>query len=367
MLWSLLAGQPLIIVGVTGPVSILSISIYTLTKAWDIPFIPFFAWAQIWAALMHIIMAMSNACDMLSWITRFSCEIFGVLIAVIYLYTGITDSVHAFTTKDATFEAGLWQLFVTLGMLRLALVLFNARQWLVFSSRIREIISDYGASIALIFWTGVVYFPRANLINIKNVETPNEFGTSNGRAWIADLSDLPIWAIFAAIIPGIIITILFFFDHNVSSIMAQASEFKLNKPSAFHWDYFVLGLIMFVTGILGIPPVNGLIPQAPLHVSSLLLTKYTTTEDAAGNTIRTHSIVGCLEQRYSNFFQAFFTGLMCFQPFLGLIALIPTAALSGLFLFMGIASFSGMCIVVEYVYCILLRVCTLVLYIYKLI
>jgi hypothetical protein len=45
-----------------------------------------------------------------------------------------------------------------------------------------------------------------------------------------------------AIGPGVILTILFFFDHNVSSILSQKREFHLKKPSAYHWDFFVIGI-----------------------------------------------------------------------------------------------------------------------------
>jgi hypothetical protein len=30
--------------------------------------------------------------------------------------------------------------------------------------------------------------------------------------------------------------------------MAQAPEFGLKKPSAFHWDFLVMGLLIFITG-----------------------------------------------------------------------------------------------------------------------
>lgn len=34
---------------------------------------------------MHLLLASFNACDLVSLVSRFSCEVFGVLIAVIYL------------------------------------------------------------------------------------------------------------------------------------------------------------------------------------------------------------------------------------------------------------------------------------------
>lgn len=341
---SLLFGQPLVIVGVTGPVSILTIAIYDISKSWGLNFLPFYAWSQIWAGIMLIIQAVWNHCDMVYWITRFSCEIFGVLIALLYIYNGLEGIAQAFVDKGT--ESGCFQMIVSLGMLWMSIKLSAAKKWVILDASIRQIIADYGPSMALIFWTGVVYFPGAKDVNIDILDVPNEFGTTNGRNWIVDMSDIETWGIFAAILPGFIICVLFFFDHNVSSLMCQSKEFNLKKPSAFHWDYFIVGLSLILTGILGIPPTNGLIPQAPLHTKSLIVYKEEKVEvenpETKEITIETKLATdGVYEQRASNLFTSLLIGLMCFRPFLQIISLVPVAALSGLFLFMGISSFDG--------------------------
>lgn len=76
---------------------------------------------------------------------------------------------------------------------------------------------------------------------------------------------------FSAIPFAILLTFLFYFDHNVSSLMCQLKEYPLTKPAAFHWDFLLLGITTGVAGIMGIPPPNGLIPQAPLHTDSLVV------------------------------------------------------------------------------------------------
>ena len=53
--------------------------------------------------------------------------------------------------------------------------------------------------------------------------------------------------------------------------MAQGSQFPLRKPPGFHYDFFILGITTFIAGLLGIPAPNGLIPQAPIHTTSLLV------------------------------------------------------------------------------------------------
>lgn len=171
----------------------------------------------------------------------------------------------------------------------------------------------------------------------KRLAVPESFSTTTGRSWFVDLTDLPGYAIAVAFLLGMVLTILFFFDHNVSSLLAQTPEMKLRKGSAYHWDFFIVGVCVFVTGILGIPPTNGLIPQAPLHVKALSIRK--DFFDDKGT--RFEKVVGVHEQRVSNFMQAFLCGLMCFQPFLDILGRIPVSVLSGLFLYMGIESFAG--------------------------
>ena len=53
--------------------------------------------------------------------------------------------------------------------------------------------------------------------------------------------------------------------------MAQGTAFPLRKPPGFHYDFFLLGITTFIAGLLGLPAPNGLIPQAPIHTTSLLI------------------------------------------------------------------------------------------------
>merc|ERR1719230_1741849 len=112
--------------------------------------------------------------------------------------------------------------------------------------------------------------------------------------------------------------------------MAQAPEFKLVKPPAYNWDFFVIGILIFICGILGIPFTNGLIPQAPLHVHALA-----TREMVAGADGLLHEqVVKVSEQRLSNFTHALVIGLCMTPPALKVLQKVPLAALSGLFLYM---------------------------------
>ncbi|KAH8052823.1 inorganic anion exchanger [Aureococcus anophagefferens] len=118
--------------------------------------------------------------------------------------------------------------------------------------------------------------------------------------------------------------------------MAQSKEFNLKKGSAYHLDFFVLGICIVCTGILGIPPCNGLIPQAPLHTKSLcVVSKVKRGSKTVDVVDRTY------EQRYTNLAQAAMTGVVCARPLIGVLGKIPNATLDGLFLFMALSSLPG--------------------------
>ena len=146
---------------------------------------------------------------------------------------------------------------------------------------------------------------------------------------------MPGWGVALALLPAIILTVLFFFDHNVSSILCQAPEFGLKKGSAYHWDFFVVGIQILITGLLGLPPVNGLIPQAPLHTDSLCEKAFKTEPDGR----KVEVVVKCHEQRVSNLAQAVLIGATLGG--IQIVGIIPIASLDGLFLYMGVASFAG--------------------------
>ena len=112
----------------------------------------------------------------------------------------------------------------------------------------------------------------------------------------------------------------------------------MKKPSAFHYDFFLFGVTTGISGVLGIPAPNGLIPQAPLHTESLLV------HDKNGKVKR------CIEQRFTNTLQGLMLLAMMARPFLVCLSKIPQAVLSGLFFIMGIQGLIGNIIICRIVW-----------------
>ncbi|MED6217027.1 putative boron transporter 2 [Stylosanthes scabra] len=86
--------------------------------------------------------------------------------------------------------------------------------------------------------------------------------------------NVPVMYIIGAFIPATMIAVLYYFDHSVASQLAQQKEFNLRKPPSFHYDLLLLGFMVILCGLIGIPPSNGVIPQSPMHTKSLATLKH---------------------------------------------------------------------------------------------
>lgn len=86
MVFSILAAQPLTIVGVTGLISLFNFTIYDIIRIYDVSIYPqFMAWTGIWAAIFHWLVAVFNFCDYMRYVTDFSSESFGMYVGIIYI------------------------------------------------------------------------------------------------------------------------------------------------------------------------------------------------------------------------------------------------------------------------------------------
>jgi len=60
IVFGVLSGQPLCIVGVTGPISIFNYTVYDIIKPLDIDYFGFMFWVCIWSMIFHFIIALTN-------------------------------------------------------------------------------------------------------------------------------------------------------------------------------------------------------------------------------------------------------------------------------------------------------------------
>lgn len=346
VIFSLFSIQPLTILGVTGPFSVLAENIYNLCNdSFKIPFLPFMAWSLIHAGWMHYILAILNAHDWtMRYVTNFSAEIFSLLNSIIYFHKAVQELQRAHANLD--FAAFLYAIIGAVGTFVVALFLSTAENWKpLFHRYIRMGLAEYAAAISIIFFIGIPYAGELANIDKGTLTVSTTFRPTNPdrSVFFVKFWELNVSWIFAAIIPGAIITVLFFFDHEVSSIICTIDRYGCKKPGGFAIDIVLLGTTTALCGILGIPPANGLLPQAPLHSESLLHDEVeeVTVIGADGTEQQESRVVKRVyEQRWSAFLHSGAILVFISPPLQHVLGLTPTSVLAGLFLFMGEQSLS---------------------------
>ncbi|TQN75199.1 putative transporter, partial [Colletotrichum shisoi] len=346
VIFSLFSAQPLTILGVTGPFSVLAENIYTLCEnSFKIPFLPFMAWSLIHSGWMHYLLAIFNAHDYtMQYVTDFSADIFSLLNSVIYFYKAVRELQR--TKAVVSLAAFLYSIIGAAGTCMLAIFLSTAVSWKpLFHRYIRMGLTEYAAAISIVFFIGMPYVGDLAQLDHNRLEVSKTFRPSSPSRdyFFVEFWKLSIGWIFIAIIPGIIITVLFYFDHEISSIICTAKRYGVQKPGGYAWDVMLLGTTTIMCGILGIPPANGLLPQAPLHSESLMYTVYEdppASDSGPGDDPPAKPVLRVYEQRYSHFIQA--AGILLFisPPFQHVLGLTPTSVLAGLFMVMGYQSLS---------------------------
>lgn len=288
---------------------------------------------------MHWLLAIFNAHDWtMCYVTTFSADIFSLLNSIIYFHKAIQELQR--NQEAVSFAAFLYSIIGAIGTFLLAVFLSSANHWKpLFGKYIRMGLTEYAAAISIIFFIGVPHIGQLADLDSQTLTVQTSFRpTDPARSvFFVQFWKLPIEWIFLSMIPGAIITILFYFDHEISSIICTIEKYGTKKPGGFAWDIVLLGFTTAICGILGIPPANGLLPQAPLHSESLIHTvteTHTVTVDGEEK-VETKEVNRVYEQRWSPFLQAGGILLFVSPPFQHVLGLTPTSVLAGLFLFMG--------------------------------
>ncbi|KAI9881518.1 MAG: hypothetical protein M1830_000081 [Pleopsidium flavum] len=338
MVFSLLSAQPLTIVGITGLISLFNYTVYDIIDMYDVTLYPrFMVWTAIWAAIFHWLVAFWNLCDYMRYVTDFSSESFGMYVGIIYLIKGVEELVSEFTARDPI--DGFMSCLIAILYFGTIYALEAIGQSILFRPWFREILADYAYPIGTIFWVGFSHIPGPlKRTHISVLPITRAFYPTQPRAWLIDFWLLDVKWIFVALPFGFLLMLLFYYDHNVSSITAQAKQFPLKKPGGFHWDFFLLGCTTFAAGIIGIPLPNGLVPQAPVHTDSLTVYKTTlktikTEEGDHKKPVVTAEAV--VEQRVSHFLMGLaIIGTMT-GPLLVVLHTMPRAVFAGVFFVVG--------------------------------
>ncbi|KAI6682866.1 hypothetical protein NL676_028779 [Syzygium grande] len=303
---SLVGGQPLLILGVAEPTVLMYTFMFDFVKdrkhLGQKLFLAWTGWVCVWTALLLFLLAVLGACSIINRFTRLAGELFGLLIAMLFMQQAIRGVIEEFGVPEREnpnqaallpswrFGNGMFALVLSFGLLLTALKSRKARSWRYGTGWLRGFIADYGVPLMVLVWTAVSYIPVKDVPRgiPRRLFSPNPWSPGAYSNWtvVKEMLKVPPLYIVGAFIPATMIAVLYYFDHSVASQLAQQKEFNLKKPSSYHYDLLLLGFLTILCGLIGIPPSNGVIPQSPMHTKSLATLKHQLLRNKLTSTAR---------------------------------------------------------------------------------
>ncbi|XP_078345472.1 band 3 anion transport protein-like isoform X2 [Oculina patagonica] len=365
ILLALFAGQPMMIIGATGPILVFEQSIYEFCKAYDVEFLTWRCWIGFWVMIILFGVVALEGCFLIKYFTRFSEDIFELLISAIFIYEPIALLVKLFKknplnrkgsgkygSDDVKGEpnTALLSTILVLGTFFIAFYVRKIKTSHFLGKRTRRLVSDSGIVIAMLIMGVLDFFLEDKVITphvaINNPLTDGFIPTQYpNRGWFINPGgmnkSMSMGWIFAAIIPAVFVGILLFLETEMTGVLLAKKEHKLAKGPGFNLDMIVVGILSFGCSLLGLPWMCADTVRSASHVNALSI--YSTSH-APGE--KPH-IITVKEQRISNIIIHLLTGLsILLAPGLHLI---PIPIFFGVLLYLGIVSMYGLQMVDRFV------------------
>lgn len=336
IVFALFAGQPLIILGGTGPLLVFTGILWQLCRSLGIPFLETYTWVGLWTAVFTVLLAVTNASSLIRHFTRFTDEIFAALISLIFIVESVSRIVHYVNDARAgelAYDVAFLSLIMAFGTFAMAMLLARLRRSRYAVPQVREFLADFGPTMAIVLMLlfGML-FPD---VKPETLQIPDGFGTSSGRSWMVSLFNAPVWVWFAATGPALLASVLVFLDQNITARLVNSPDHHLRKGDGYHLDLSIVGVLIAACSLVGLPWLVAATVRSLNHVRALA----TVEDQLTSQGTRRNHIVQTHETRLTGLIVHLLIGLsLLLLPYL---QSVPEAVLYGLFLYMGIVSISG--------------------------
>ncbi|XP_042897181.1 electroneutral sodium bicarbonate exchanger 1 isoform X2 [Parasteatoda tepidariorum] len=379
--YSLTSGQPLTLLGVTGPVLAFESLVFEICELYSINYLPFRVWIGIWTSIYLFIFVAFNMASLVRYITRFTEEIFAFMVSCYFIYKAFKNLIligkkfpiitkytpynpmcicilqspvnFSINTEErcqylngisAPFGCSytptlyvpnifLMSIMLFSGTLCLILLLRKFKNMPYFRSKVRTVISEFSVLIAVIFMTG---FDLLAGFATPKLEVPDTFQPSwHEREWLVPFfGENAWWSALLAMLPALLLTLLIFMDQQITSVIVNRKENKLKKGRGYHLDLFIVTILIAVCSILGLPWFVAGTVLSMTHVNSLRIFCPGTAPGEKAH------FLGIREQRVTHFCIFVLVGISVFLT--KVLQLIPMPVFYGIFLFMGVTSLNGL-------------------------
>nr|XP_054597969.1 sodium bicarbonate transporter-like protein 11 isoform X1 [Nothobranchius furzeri] len=371
VIYSLCAGSPLVIPLTTAPLAIFISVIRGICDDYNLDFPAFYACIGLWNCLFLILGGIFNVSLLMKLFKRSTEEVIALFISIAFVVDAVKGTVkifhryyHSPTLANRSIEdfpqggdllggnrskAVLGSVFNTfpesfiqctrerpvlclllmLGTLWMGYTLYQFKRSPFLHAKVREVLSDCALPISVLLFSfiGSYLFSDIELPVFKVHDRP----IFN----VAPFERLSAMNVVSAMGLGFLLALLIFIDQNIVVSLTNASENRLLKGTAYHWDLMLSGLINILMSVLGLPWMHAAFPHSTLHVRQLAFVEQRVE---GGHLYET--IVQVKETRLTSLAANIFIGVSVLLLPLPL-QWIPKPVLYGLFLYIALTSIDG--------------------------
>merc|ERR1712106_313779 len=383
VIFALLSGCPLIIIGTTGPVLLYDEALYNFCKE-TLPkqFLYWRVCVGIWTFIISLVVAGFQGSTLVRYFTKFTKDIFAALVSLLFIYEALRKLFKIFKahplmgsvdycahysalapcinstdnnqelndTEDGPPQCGanpehrgpqpntaLLSMILMFGTFFIASFLRIFRNSQFLGRNARRALGDFGVPIAIVIMVLVAY--GAGDTYTEKLDVPEGLQVTNSavRGWFisplgTEDSPLAVWAMVAAILPAILLYLLLFMETHICELIMMEKT-KEEKGAGLHLDIVLLSLMNMACAFFGGPWICAATVRSVSHVSAL------TVLSTANSPGESPKVVGVRDQRVTATMVSILLGVsVALAP---ILKLVPFAVLFGVFLYMGVSGMNG--------------------------
>ncbi|XP_076857138.1 solute carrier family 4 member 1b (Diego blood group) isoform X2 [Brachyhypopomus gauderio] len=373
IVFCLLAAQPVLVIGFSGPLLVFEEAFYGFCQAQDVEYLVGRVWIGMWLMVIVVVTVAIEGSFLVRFISRFTQEIFSILISLIFIYEtfaklaatfkahplslnyehlNTTDPWHPIVMHHTDLDSSTGNVTMTtsiryraypntallsmclmIGCFSIAYFMRIFKNGYYLPGKVRRLMGDFGVPIAIFLMVAVD-------ININDTYTQKlvvprglQVSDPTARGWLinpmGEHKPFPVWMMVACVVPAILVFILIFLESQITTLIISKPERKMVKGSGFHLDLLILVIMGGCSALFGMPWLSATTVRSVTHANAL-------TVMSKGPKPQIEKV---LEQRVSGVLVAMLVGLSIFME--PILKMIPMPALFGIFLYMGVTSLSG--------------------------